>query len=398
MPVSRRGFVRTLSLGGAGALGASLLSARGHEALAGLLDGPVVAPLGAAGLVRLDSNENPHGPSPAALDAVRAAVGEASRYTGDAAGALAEAIAVEHRVSPEHVLLGVGSTEVLRMAVLAFTAPDRALVSAAPTFEDPARVARVAGAPVHEVRVDAALRLDLAAMADRAVGAGLVFLCNPNNPTSTVHGAAAVRDLVADVRRRSADTTVLIDEAYHEFVEDPAYATAIPLALADPKVVVARTFSKVYGLAGLRVGYAIGAPPTLAAMRRHRLASGSNALGVAAALASLAQGDPSPRSGRAPSPRSGQAFAASQRTLNREAREFTRRTLSDAGFVPVPSQTNFLFLDIRRDVRAFQRACADRGVLVGRPFPPLDTHARISIGTMEEMRRAMPVVMEVLKG
>ena len=389
MPVSRRGFVRTLSLGGAGALGATLLSARGHEALAGLLDGRVVVPPGAAGLVRLDSNENPYGPSPAALDAVRAAFGEASRYTGDAAGSLVDAIAAEHRVSPEHVLLGVGSTEVLRMAVLAFTAPDRALVSAAPTFEDPARVARVAGAPVHEVRVDAALRLDLAAMADRAAGAGLVFLCNPNNPTSTVHGGAAVRDFVADVRRRSPETTVLIDEAYHEFVEDPAYATAIPLALADPKVVVARTFSKVYGLAGLRVGYAIGAPPTLAAMRRHRLASGSNALGVAAALASLAP--------RGPSSRSGQEFAASQRTLNRAAREFAHRTLAGAGFVPVPSQTNFLFFDIRRDVRAFQRACADRGVLVGRPFPPLDTHARISIGTMEEMRSAMPVVMEVLK-
>ena len=245
-------------------------------------------------------------------------------------------------------------------------------------------MARVAGAPVHEVRVDAALRLDLAAMADRAAGAGLVFLCNPNNPTSTVHGAPAVRDFVADVRRRSADATVLIDEAYHEFVEDPTYATAIPLALADPRVVVARTFSKVYGLAGLRVGYAIGAPPTLATMRRHRLASGSNALGVAAALASLAPG-------------SGRDFAASQRALNREAREFTRRTLADAKFAPVSSQTNFLFFDIRRDVRAFQRACADRGVLVGRPFPPLDTHARISIGTMEEMRTAMPVVMEVLK-
>ena len=384
MPVSRRGFVRTLSLGGAGAFGATLLSARGHEALAGLVDGRLVAPPGAAGLVRLDSNENPHGPSPAALDAVRAAFGEASRYTGDAAGALVDAIAAEHRVSPDHVLLGVGSTEVLRMAVLAFTAPDRALVSAAPTFEDPARVAKVAGAPVHEVRVDAALRLDLAAMADRAAGAGLVFLCNPNNPTSTVHGAPVVRDFVADVRRRSADATVLIDEAYHEFVEDPTYATAIPLALADPRVVVARTFSKVYGLAGLRVGYAIGAPPTLATMRRHRLASGSNALGVAAALASLAPG-------------SGRDFAASQRALNREAREFTRRTLADAKFAPVSSQTNFLFFDIRRDVRAFQRACADRGVLVGRPFPPLDTHARISIGTMEEMRTAMPVVMEVLK-
>jgi len=385
MPLSRRGFVRTLSIGGAGALGASFVGARGHEALRALdaaaLPLPPTARTGKA--LRLDSNENPYGAAPAALDAVRAAFVEASRYPGDATATLVEAIAAAHGVKPENVLLGAGSTEVLRMAVLAFTGRDRALVSAAPTFEEPARVAEAAGTEVRAVRVDGAMRLDLAAMADRsAPGAGLVFLCNPNNPTSTVHPAAAVRDFVAQVRRRSPATVVLVDEAYHEFVDDPGYASAVPLALADPRVVVARTFSKVFGLAGLRVGYALGARATLDEMRRHKLGLAVSGLAAAAALATLGLRD----------------FADGQRALNRQAREYTRRALADAGFASAASEANFLLVDIRRDARAFQDACASRGVLVGRPFPPLITHTRISIGTMAEMRQAVPILRQVLAG
>jgi histidinol-phosphate aminotransferase len=266
------------------------------------------------------------------------------------------------------------------MAVLAFTRGDRALVTAAPTFEEPADVAAVVGAPVRAVRVDGALRLDLAAMADQARGAGLVFLCNPNNPTSTVHPAADVRDFVTRAHRASPEAVVLVDEAYHEFVEDAGYATAIPLALADPRVVVARTFSKIHGLAGLRVGYAVGAAPTIAAMRRHRLGLGVSGLAAAAALAALGQ----------------RTFVRRQQALNREARAFTQRFLADRGHAVASSETNFLFVDLRRDSRAFQDACAKRGVLVGRPFPPLTTHARVSIGTMAEMRRAVAVFRDVL--
>jgi len=381
MPLSRRSFVRTLSVGGAGALGASLVGARGHEALARALDAAAPPPLPtAASPLRLDSNENPHGPSPAALDAVRGAFGEASRYPFASSDALVDAIAAAHHVRPEQVLLGAGSTELLRMAVLAFTRRDRALVTAAPTFEDPAVVAGIVRTPVRAVRVDGALRLDLGAMADRARGAGLVYLCNPNNPTSTVHPAAAVRDVVERVHRASRDAVVLVDEAYHEYVEDAGYATAVPLAVADPRVVVARTFSKVFGLAGLRVGYAIAAKPTIDAMRRHQLGMGVNGLATAAAMATLDQPD----------------FVARQRTLNRESRAATRATFADMGYVVAPSAANFLFVDIRRDARAFQQACARRGILVGRPFPPLTTHARISIGTAAEMRQAAAVFRDVL--
>jgi histidinol-phosphate aminotransferase len=266
------------------------------------------------------------------------------------------------------------------MAAYAFLAPGKALVTAAPSFEDPVRYAKLLGATVHEVPVDARLRLDPDAMAERAAGAGMVFFCNPNNPTGTVHGEAAVAAFVSRVRRVSPETIVVIDEAYHEYVEEPTYASAIPLALADPRVVVTRTFSKVYGMAGLRVGWAIGAAETLAAMRRHRLGNSVNVLGSAAALASLADG----------------AFATAQRRLNREAREFTRRAFVDAGHQVTPSECNFLMVDIRRDAREFQKACQVRGVLVGRPFPPLLTRARISIGTLAEMRRAADVFRDVL--
>jgi histidinol-phosphate aminotransferase len=217
-------------------------------------------------------------------------------------------------------------------------------------------------------------------MADRAKGAGLVFVCNPNNPTGTVHGAAAVTGFVERVLRDSPDTTILIDEAYHHYVEDPAYASAVPLALDRRNVVVTRTFSKLYGMAGLRLGYAIGRPETIAALRRHKLANSVNALVAPAAVAALGE----------------ETLQPVERARNHEAREFTRRGLAALGYPSVASEANFIMVDIRRDVRDFNKACADRGVLIGRPFPPLMTHARISIGTMEEMTGALEVFKAIL--
>ena len=185
--------------------------------------------------------------------------------------------------------MGCGSTEILRVAVLAFCRADRPLVSAAPTFEEPVRMATALKVPVTEVAVDKAMRLDLGAMADTAgrPPAGLVFCCNPNNPTATAHGAAAIRDFLVRTHAASAETTVLVDEAYHDFVEDPSYATAIPLVKEDPRLVVSRTFSKVYGLAGFRVGYAIARPETIATMRPWRCGNSINlgaAVGAVAAM------------------------------------------------------------------------------------------------------------------
>ncbi len=387
MSISRRGFVRIVGVAGAASLWGAEILARGREA--GGADAwaaitgpaPFLSPDGPPP-IRLSSNENPVGPPKVALDALIASLSEAPRYPFTSVQRLVERLAAHHKVSAESIVPGSGSGELLRMAVYAWTSPQRPLVTAAPSFEEPTRYAELVGAPVIAVPVTSDLHLDLAAMVDRVKGAGLVFLCNPNNPTGTLHGAAAVTDFIDRVHRVSPGTTVLVDEAYHHYVKDPSYATAIPLALERPNVVVTRTFSKLYGMAGLRLGYAIAQPQTIAALRRHRLANSVNALVAPAAVAAL--GD--------------EGLQATECARNYEVREFTRKALAGIGYPSTASEANFIMVDIRRDVREFQKACSDRGVLIGRPFPPLMTHARISIGTMEEMSAAIGVFKTVLTG
>jgi histidinol-phosphate aminotransferase len=173
-----------------------------------------------------------------------------------------------------------------------------------------------------------------------------------------------------------------VDEAYFEYVSDPEYRTMIPLAITNPRVIVTRTFSKVYGMAGLRVGYLVAHEDTVARLEPMRLGSGVNALAAAAAMASLQLGD----------------HVRREQELNREAREFTVRFLNDAGFECAPTHTNFVMFDVGRDSRTLQTACLERGVAIGRQFPPLTNYARISIGTMDEMQRALPIVRDVLRG
>jgi len=397
MHLSRRNFVKTASVGGIGALTVPLIAARGSEALRefnfeSLLPSRGYTPfeseerapyrIAAPNAIRLDSNENPNGPGKVALDAIRAMFSEAPRYPDAQTGELTDAVARHFRAAPENVLVGCGSGEILRMASYAFTSPDRALLTAAPSFEDPVRHSEMMRAPIRAIPVDNNLRLDLGRMLDQSSGAGLVFFCNPNNPTATVHGASAVRDFIAEVNRRAPDAVVMVDEAYHEYVEDPSYSTAVPLALENPRVIVVRTFSKVFGMAGLRAGYAIGRPETLRQMARHRLPNAVNVLASAAGTATIAD----------------TAHLEKERQLNREAREFTRKSLENMGFKSSDSNANFLMVAIGRDSKAFKDACAKHGILVGRPFPPLTTHARISIGTMDEMKKATDVFRQVLSG
>lgn len=381
MSFSRRRFVHLVGAGAVGSLLAPTVSARGLESRAGgAPDDGGRTPSRLADPIRLDSNENPLGPGRAALDALAAAVAGAHRYAFGAGDALRAAIARSHGVAPANVALGCGSTDILRAVAHAALTPARGLLTAAPTFESITRDAERLGAPVRAVPVRGDLRLDLAAMADASRGAGLVYLCNPNNPTATVHGRDAVQGFAERVLRDTPTAMVLVDEAYHEYVDDASYGTAIPLALQNPRVVVARTFSKVYGMAGLRVGYAVGHADAIAAIDPHTLDIGVNALGAAAALAALAD----------------TAALERERARNREAREFTRRFFVDAGLAPTAAETNFLMVDLRRDAKPFRERCRDAGVLVGRAFPPLHTHARVTIGTMDEMRRATAVFRKVL--
>jgi histidinol-phosphate aminotransferase len=295
---------------------------------------------------------------------------------------LVEAIAAQNKVKPENVVLGAGSQEILKTAVWGFTSPARHLVTASPTFENATGTARRMGHPVIEIKVDSQFRLDLEGMLTTVRGAGLVFVNNPNNPTATVHSAKTIADFVERVRRISPDTVVLIDEAYHEYVTDPAYETAIPLAMATPNVFVARTFSKAFGMAGMRIGYAIGQTDTIKPLARLGMPYNISVLGVAAAVAAI--GD--------------QKHMDAERARNTEVRTFTQKTLEDLGCKCTASQANFLFVDVGRPASEFRAGCAAQGIGVGRDFPPFEgSHARISLGTMAEMQKAAAVFRDVLR-
>ncbi len=386
MSLSRRSFLNAVGLAEAAPLSAPWIAARGREAA--VAEGPSgadaeVGPVNLAD-IKIDSNENPLGPGPAAMEALTQAFKDAGRYPTNARpsmGDLRETIARRLSVRSENVALGSGSWEVLRTAVRLYTSSSRHLVTASPSFENPEQMAAQLGVPVKRVPVDKDGRLDLDKMAQAARWAGLVFFCNPNNPTGALHPAKAVAEFVTRVRRESPDTAILIDEAYHDYVTDPAYATALPLALEQPNVFITRTLSKAYGMAGLRVGYAVGQTRTIEAFNRWAITFNQNSLSVAAAVASL--NDP--------------GHIEAERARNAEVRQFTTRLFQDLGFRVMPSQANFVFVEIGRPAKEFKEACAKQKVMVGREFPPLQqTFARISLGTMDEMKRARDVFSSVL--
>jgi histidinol-phosphate aminotransferase len=331
--------------------------------------------------LRLGSNENPCGLCPSARQAFLAAADEANRYPGRAASALVEAVAAQHKVEPAWIYVTPGSGELLRAATVAFTSPTRALVVAAPTFEAPARVAGLIGAPVSAVPVTADGHLDLDRMAAKAAGSGLFFVCNPNNPTGSHVPATAVADFVATVKTAAPEARVLVDEAYFEYVDDPAYATAVPLAVADKRVLVTRTFSKIFGMAGLRVGYAVAHPDTIAALRKEGSSGILSSASLAAAAAALAD----------------TSHLATERARNEAARRFTRGRFEAAGYRVLPSSANFVMIDIKRDAGAFAGLCRQQQLFVARPFPPLTTCVRLSIGTMPEMEAAVPAMLGLLE-
>lgn len=386
MPLSRRSFLSSLGRPEAAPVRAFAIAERGREAAQAAAKpgaAPPPAPID-PNAIRLDSNENPLGPGPLAMDALTKAFEWAGRYPTNAkpnTGDLRQAVARKLQLRPENVVIGNGSGELLRIATRVYVSSSRHLISAAPSFESPVQVAEQLGLPAMRVPVDAAGRLDLDKMAEAARWAGLVFLCNPNNPTGTVHSFKTVSDFVARVRKESPETAILIDEAYHDYVDDPGYGTAISLALEHPNVFVTRTLSKAYGMAGLRIGYAVGQARTIEGLQRWVMTFNTNSLAQAAAAASLRD----------------QAHIDQERARNTEVRKYTMGFFKDLGFKATDSQTNFVFVDIGRPAKAFKEACAKGGILVGREFPPLEkSWARISLGTMDEMKKATAVFAQVL--
>jgi len=407
MAISRRGFFDAFGAAGRPAFSGAALAARGLEAdfAAAWAQDPVQTgtstttgtgsgrqggrgqrPQLPPGVeeIRINSNENPLGPGKVVLAAIVGKFPEASRYPFNSSPKDADLVALlatKNKVKPENILLGAGSQEILKNAMRAFVSPYRGLLTAAPTFENCTGFARKMKFPVTEIKVDANFRLDVENLVATVRGAGLVYFNNPNNPTATVLGSKVVADFVERVRRISPDTVILIDEAYHDYVTDPTYATAIPLAMATPNVFVARTFSKAYGMAGMRIGYAVGQTDTIKPLARFQMPLNVSVFGVAAAVASI--NDPQ--------------HIADESARNTEVRAFTVKALTDLGAKPTDSQANFIFVDIGRPAKEFRDACAKQGVMVGRDFPPFEnSHCRISIGTMAEMQKATQVFRDVL--
>ena len=396
MSLSRRAFVRSLGLGGSGAFSGTAIAARGREALVAefgaapqtpqqqqqmrqmqaLMDDPEV--------IRISSNENPMGPGPVAYKAMIEMFGQSNRYPMNSRPSMMELrtfIGKKLNAKPESVILGDGSGEILTNGVRAFTSRTKALLNANPSYLSPEQTATAIGSPIKHVPVTADLKIDLDGMVKASVGAGLIFLCNPNNPTATAHSKSDIASFVAAVRKASPTTAILIDEAYIDYATDPNVQTAFDIALANPNVFVARTFSKAFGMAGLRLGYTVGQAATMKKIDDYTMPYNANVMALAAAMASL--NDP--------------AHLEQERQRNTAARKFTMDWFEKNGFKGTDTQTNFVFVNIKRPAREFRDGCREHKVLVGRDFPPMEkTHARVSIGTMEEMQKAVQVFGKVL--
>tara|TARA_Y100001949_G_scaffold171886_1_gene175020 strand:+ start:1444 stop:2517 length:1074 start_codon:yes stop_codon:yes gene_type:complete len=337
-------------------------------------------------VIKISGNENARGPGDAAVDAMVELIRDnVGRYHFNLAREeLPEAIArtFGYGLTTENVLISTGSGAILAAGVRAYVSERKPLVNGAPSFGSPNRTARQIGASIREIPVDANLKLDLDGMAEAAIGAGLVFLCNPNNPTATAHSLADVTAFIERVKASSPDTAILVDEAYIEYATDTNVETAAAQALEHDDVFVARTFSKGYGMAGLRLGYAAGRPATLAKLNAAWGLGSVNILTATAAIASLNDPD----------------RMLNEREENRRVRNFTVNAFKEMGYETTDSQTNFLFVNVRQPAAEFREAALGQGVQVGRDFPPMEqTHARISLGTMEEMERAVEIFRRILE-
>src|SRR5262245_5626553 len=328
MPLSRRSFLELGSI------------TAGVSAATSLLDLPAFAvPEPARGVkltreILLNSNENPYGAFPSVRKAMVDAVSVSNRYPDYEFDALWDSLAKLHGCKTEEITLGCGSTDVLRMAAVAFCSPHNPLVMAHPTFEALGMYAARTGTTSIKVPLRPDYGHDLEQMLEKAKqGAGLVYICNPNNPTGSITARKQIEQFIAELPQ---DTYVLIDEAYHHFVQPSAdYVSFADKRVADPRVIVARTFSKIYGMAGLRLGYAVGAKETIEKLSASHVYDNPNCIAARAGAAAVAD--------KAGLDEAVRAALRDREQFNREAK--TR------GLETIPSQANFVMLNSARPTR-----------------------------------------------
>jgi len=329
-------------------------------------------------VILINSNENPYGPSPHAIAAITGSEGVACRYPDGLYARAKQSIAGLHKVGVENIALGCGSTEILRVCDAAFVGPDKNLVVAEPTFEAVTYYAEVSRANAVKIRLTSDFRHDLPAMASACSnGTGLVYVCNPNNPTGTINTRDEFANFLAKV---PTSTYVLVDEAYFHFVEDPRYSSVVDMIPQHPNLIVARTFSKVYGMAGMRLGYAVGQKETIAAMHPQVLFDNGNAAVLAASIASL--NDP-------------EIVPLNKKRLN-ETRKWVTAELAKDGHRVIRSEANFFMVDTGGDVMPVIQAFRERKIMVGRRFPSMGTWLRVSVGKPGEMRAFLAAFRQIV--
>jgi histidinol-phosphate aminotransferase len=361
MSLSRRSFLGTLGLGASAA-------AVGFTGLESIAFGEPPRASTPGGPILLNANENAYGMFPSVEKAAVEGLRVANRYPFKIYNDVLERVAACNKVSSKQVLLGNGSTEVLAMCSRAFTGPGRKLMAAVPTFESSLAYSRDRGAQVVEIPLTAGYAHDLDAMLARAGSdTGLVYICNPNNPTASL---TPRRDIEAFLRKLPANTYVLIDEAYHHFATDsPDYQSFIEKPLDDPRVIVARTFSKIYGMAGLRLGYSFATEKTTKLLQSWQLEDNGNMIALHAALAAL-DDDAAMRGAVARN-------AADRKEFMRQAAARKLHT--------IPSYANFAMVESGRPVRDVIKHFRNDNIAVGRPFPRMENFLRVSFSTPDDM-------------
>jgi histidinol-phosphate aminotransferase len=321
-----------------------------------------------AGSIHLDRNENAYGPSEKAVSAMREGTSLANRYPDSEWDGLANSIAQAHGVVPERVVLGCGSSEILRLATTTFLGRGKKLVTASPTWSAIADFARTSGAEVVVVPLNKYYAHDLTAMLDRIDGStGLVYICNPNNPTGSL---TRREDLIAFIHRVPSTVSIVVDEAYYEYVGGTSRdASLIDQTADNDRVIVTRTFSAIYGLAGLRVGYGIATPCTAGLLAAGRLPFGVNIVAAKAAVAALSD--------------TKHVGASVQQNAN-DRQEFLNH-VNGRMLRAIDSHTNFVMLNTGQRAEGVVEHFRKNNIILPHPFPPLDKYVRVSLGSREDM-------------
>src|SRR5438046_9283895 len=283
----------------------------------------------ANGVVRLSANENPYGPSPKALKAMNDAFNLSCGYPDEHNELLIDALAKLNGVNRDQILLGDGSGEILKLCAETFTGPKQGtLVVGDPTFEAIINNASANGAEVVKVPLTGTFSHDLPKMMN-AAKEGLIYVCNPNNPTASITPKNEVRDFITKTPRQ---TMILVDEAYYHYADSPDYESVIPLVKDHPNLIVSRTFSKIYGMAGLRCGYCVAQRETIQRMHPHQTCDSVNIMALVGAIASINDAAQLTNGGR----------------WKDETRAYLTSELKSMGYEHIPSQANFIMINVKR--------------------------------------------------